>query len=127
MFDSLCEIFTLVFKSYTPFVPSGVLCFERTKEPNRGRPWMIRPEDSLGLVLAWTRKRGSLMVCHKPLIIVPYIRTFGAPDQGQMLDVQESQTAKSALRDNWTWNIPHHTLEVVLEVTLEHMCTGLRP
>ncbi len=38
--------------------------------------------------------------CCKPLINVPYIRTFGAPDQGQMLDVQESQTTKSALRDD---------------------------
>ncbi len=65
--------------------------------------------------------------CRKPLINVPYIRTFGAPDQGQMLDVQESQTAKSALRDDRTRNAPHHTLEVVLEVILEHMCTGLRP
>ncbi len=62
-----------------------------------------------------------------PLINVPYKCTFGAPDQGQTLDVWESQTAKSALRDDWTRNIPHHTLEVVLEVTLEHMCTGLRP
>jgi hypothetical protein len=62
-----------------------------------------------------------------PLINVPYKRTFGAPDQGQMLNVRESQTAKSALRDDWTRNVPHHTLEVVLEVTLEHMCTGLRP
>ena len=25
--------------------------------------------------------------CRKPLINVPYKRTFGAPDQGQMLDV----------------------------------------
>ncbi len=64
--------------------------------------------------------------CCKPLINVPYICTFGAPDQGQTLDVQESQTTKSALRDDWTRNVPHHTLEVVLEVTLEHMCTGLR-
>ncbi len=62
--------------------------------------------------------------CRKPLINVPYIRTFGAPDQGQTLDVQESQTAESALRDYWTWNIPRHTLEVFLEVILEHMCTG---
>jgi hypothetical protein len=62
-----------------------------------------------------------------PLINVLYKHTFGAPDQGQMLDMQESQTVESALRDDWTWNIPHHTLEVVLEVTLEHMCTGLRP
>ncbi len=65
--------------------------------------------------------------CPKLLINVLYIRTFGAPDQGQMLNVRESQTAESALRDDWTWNVPHHTLEDVLEVTLEHMCTGLRP
>ncbi len=35
--------------------------------------------------------------------------------------MRESQTAESALRDDWTWNVPHHTLEVVLEVTLEHV------
>jgi hypothetical protein len=61
-FNSLCEIFTPVFESYTPFVPSGVSCFECTKKQNRGRPQMIWPEDGLGLVLAWTRTRGSLMV-----------------------------------------------------------------
>ncbi len=58
---------------------------------------------------------------------VPYDGTFGAPDQGQMLDLWESQTAVSALRNDWTQIVPHHTLEVVLEVTLEHMCTELRP
>jgi hypothetical protein len=63
-------------------------------------------------------------LCCKPLINVPYIRTFGVPDQGQMLDVRESQTAKSALRDYWTRNVPRHTLKVVLEVILEHMCIG---
>ncbi len=68
-----------------------------------------------------------MMECRKLLKNVPYISTFGMPDQGQMLDVQESQTAESALRDDWTRNIPHHTLKVVLEVTLEHTCTGLRP
>ena len=52
-------------------------------------------------------------------IYVPYDGTFGVPDQGQTLDMQESQTAESALRDDWTRNVPHHTLEVVLEVTLE--------
>ncbi len=54
------------------------------------------------------------------------------PDQGQTLDMQEGQTAESALRNDWTGNVPHHTLEVVLEVVLEvtlevlleHMCTG---
>jgi hypothetical protein len=59
-----------------------------------------------------------------PLINVPYKRTFGTPDQGQMLDVCKSQTAESALRDDWPWNVPRHTLEDVLEVILEHMCTG---
>jgi hypothetical protein len=48
MFNSLCEIFTPVFELYTPFVPSGILCFERTKEQNRVRPCMIWPEDGLG-------------------------------------------------------------------------------
>jgi hypothetical protein len=65
--------------------------------------------------------------CCKPLINVQYINTFGAPDQGQTLDVRQSQTAESALRDDWTRNVPHHALEVVLEIILEHMCTGLRP
>ncbi len=58
---------------------------------------------------------------------VPYDGTYGAPDQGQMLEVREGETAESALRDDWTRNVPHHTFEVVLEVILEHMCTGLRP
>ncbi len=44
-----------------------------------------------------------------------------------MLDMREGQTANSALIDDWTQNAPHHTLEVVLEVILEHMCTGLTP
>ncbi len=57
---------------------------------------------------------------------VPYNGTFGAPDQGQTLDVWESQTPKSALRNDWPRIVPRHTLEVVLEVTLEHMCTGLK-
>jgi hypothetical protein len=29
----------------------------------------------------------NFYLCCKPLINVPYIHTFGAPDQGQMLDV----------------------------------------
>jgi hypothetical protein len=41
---------------------------------------------------------------------------------------ERSQTAESALRDDWIWIIPRHTLEDVLEVTLEvileHMCVG---
>jgi hypothetical protein len=61
-FDLLCEIFAPVFDSYTLFVPSGSSCFERTKQSNKGRPWMIWPEDCLGLVLAWNRTKGLVMV-----------------------------------------------------------------
>jgi DDE superfamily endonuclease len=60
-FAALCVLFAPVFDSYTPFVPSGTSCFEREKLKNKGRKRMIRPEDGLGLVLAWTRTRGSLM------------------------------------------------------------------
>ncbi len=58
---------------------------------------------------------------------VPYDGTFGAPDQGQTLDVWESQTTESPLRNDWPRIVPRNNLEVVLEVILEHMCTGLRP
>jgi hypothetical protein len=51
-FDSLCVIFASVFDSYTPFVPPGTSCFGRRKQPKRGRPRMIRPEDCLGLVFS---------------------------------------------------------------------------
>ncbi len=38
------------------------------------------------------------------------------PDQGQMLDLQEGQTAESALRNDWPLIVPHYTLKVILEV-----------
>ena len=60
-FKTLCGLFAPEFEAYTPFVPSGESCFYRMKQANKGRPRQIRPEDGLGLVLAWTRTRGSLM------------------------------------------------------------------
>ncbi len=61
----------------------------------------------------------------KPPRKVLYKRTFGAPDQGQMLDVWESQTSESALRWQTRHIAPCHilelTLEVILEVILEHV------
>ncbi len=60
-FSSLCSMFAPVFDLYTPFFPFGTSCFEREKQPKKGRRRMIRLEDCLGLVLAWTRTRGSLM------------------------------------------------------------------
>ncbi len=57
----------------------------------------------------------------KPPRKVSYKHTFGAPDQGQTLDVWKSQTTESALRW-WTCHIaPRHTLEVVIEVILENV------
>ena len=50
---------------------------------------------------------------------VSYKLTFGAPDKVQMRDVWESQTTESALRWRTHHIAPHHTLKVVLEVTLE--------
>ncbi len=50
---------------------------------------------------------------------VLYRRTFGAPDQGQMLDMWESQTTESALRWRTHHIAPCHTLEIVLEINLE--------
>jgi hypothetical protein len=60
-FDSLCGIFAPNFDSYNPFVPSSKSCFGCMKQTIKGRPQQIRPEDCLGLVLAWTRTWGSLM------------------------------------------------------------------
>ncbi len=58
---------------------------------------------------------------HKPFIKVPYKCTIGTPNQGQMLDVWESQTAESALRWQMHYDVPCHNLELTLEIILEHM------
>ncbi len=61
----------------------------------------------------------------KPPRKVLYKCTFGIPDQGQMLDVWESQTSESALRWRTCHIAPRHilelTLEVILEVFLKHV------
>jgi hypothetical protein len=51
----------------------------------------------------------NIETCRKPPryvpykgMYVPYNGTYGAPDQGQMLDMREGQTAESALRDDLT-------------------------
>ncbi len=55
----------------------------------------------------------------KPPRKVLYRCTFGMPDQGQTLDLWESQTTESALIWRMCHIGPGHTLEVVLEVNLE--------
>ncbi len=42
---------------------------------------------SQNLVVKSSQHSPILEPCRRPLINVPYKRTFGAPDQGQMLDV----------------------------------------
>jgi hypothetical protein len=53
-------------------------------------------------------------VCRKPPINVPYKHTFGAPDQGQMLDVWERQTTESALRWRMRHIVPRHNVGYIL-------------
>ncbi len=55
----------------------------------------------------------------KPPRKLLYTCTFGAPDQGQTLDVWESQTTESALRWRTCHITPRHILELTLEVILE--------
>jgi len=55
----LCK-FAPFFDKYSPFVDEDGFIVK--KIGSRGRPRTIRPEDCLGLKLAWTRTRGSMMV-----------------------------------------------------------------
>jgi hypothetical protein len=58
-FVSLLQKFAPIFDDYTPFNMSHILL---KQDPSKGgRPRKVRPEDCLGLVLVWTRTRGSLM------------------------------------------------------------------
>ena len=57
-FASLLQKFAPLFDDYTPFHTSHILL---KQDPLKGgRPRKVRPEDCLGLVLIWTRTRGSL-------------------------------------------------------------------
>ena len=57
-FTSLLQKFAPLFDDYTPFHTSHILL---KQDPSKGgRPRMACLEDCLGLVLVWTRKRGSV-------------------------------------------------------------------
>ena len=59
-FHYLCSVFAPMCETYSPFVnKDGYIVKKRSRA---GRPRQMRSEDCLGLVLAWTRTRGSLMV-----------------------------------------------------------------
>jgi hypothetical protein len=76
------------------------------------------------IVIAWVGL-SKTKYWRKPPRNVLYKRTFGMPDQGQTLDMWESETTESALR----WQTRHIapcrilelTLEVILEVILDHV------
>ena len=58
-FHYICNLFAPYYNDYSPFVdPDGYIVKKKTK---KGRPRLMTAEDCLGLVLAWTRTRGSLM------------------------------------------------------------------
>ena len=58
-FTSLLQKFAPLFDDCTPFNTSHILL---KQDPLKsGRPRKVCPEDCLGLVLVWTRTRGSLM------------------------------------------------------------------
>ena len=58
-FDRILEKFGPMYSGYTPFDLSGMIVeFVYTS----GRKREVQPEDCLGLVLMWTRTRGSLNV-----------------------------------------------------------------
>ncbi len=68
--------------------------------------------------------RPHLTICRKPPINVPYKHTFGAPDQGQMLDVWKSQITESALRWQTRHIAPRHNLGCILGCGLGVLWTG---
>lgn len=58
-FEYLCNLFAPFYNDFSPWTDSeGYIVRKKTK---RGRPRLLSAEDCLGLVLAWTRTRGSLM------------------------------------------------------------------
>ena len=61
IFFYLLNLFAPVYDQYTPFVDEDgfIVC---KVSMTKGRPRLMNPADCLGLVLAWSRTRGSLMV-----------------------------------------------------------------
>lgn len=58
-FHYICNLFSSFYNDYSPFIDGdGYIAKKKSK---RGRPRMMTAEDCLGLVLAWSRTRGSMM------------------------------------------------------------------
>jgi len=61
-FYYLLNLFAPVYEQYTPHMNKEEGFIIRKVSLKRGRPRLMNPADCLGLVLAWSRTRGSLMV-----------------------------------------------------------------
>jgi hypothetical protein len=58
-FMYICALFRPLYNNYSPFIDeNGYIVKKKTK---RGRPHLMKAEDCLGLVLAWTCSRGCLV------------------------------------------------------------------
>ncbi len=60
-FHYLANLFAPIYEQYTPYMDADGFIIRKVSLA-RGRPRMMNPADCLGLVLAWSRTRGSLMV-----------------------------------------------------------------
>ena len=58
-FEYLESKFRLYYDDYSPYGSDGYV--KRKEQTNKGRKRLMNSEDCLGLILAWTRTRGSLM------------------------------------------------------------------
>jgi hypothetical protein len=63
-FNYLLNKFLLLFEQYSPYciTPDGLLREVRDDAANRGCPWSLESYSCLGLVLCFTRTRGSMGV-----------------------------------------------------------------
>jgi DDE superfamily endonuclease len=61
-FTSLLALFEPMFHQYSPFYTDESGRLLKKTSQSRGRPRVVTPTIALGLVLAWTRTRGSSMV-----------------------------------------------------------------
>ena len=60
-FHYLANLFAPIYEQYTPYLDVDGYIVHKVSM-TRGRPRMMNPADCLGLVLAWSKMRGSLMV-----------------------------------------------------------------
>jgi len=60
-FHFLLNLFAPLYDNYTPFIDKDGYIIQKVSL-SRGRPRLMHPADCLGLVLAWSWTRGSLMV-----------------------------------------------------------------